>query len=437
MKEAPIDQSENGGQRCSKLGRLPKWRNSVVHFIEHLQREQTILTILMGACSGYLAWHTSGHWLVMVSVIPLMVWGLARTRLRAGLVMAAYLCVSGITAPQVIAHYMQWPQTLGILLHVLYSAIYGLFWGVLSAPKGSLIRRYAHMLLGIVVLSIPPLGVVFYGNPMFGSGALYPGLGIVGLVFTTGLIVAVWSTRQAGASHLGWLFLVGMLFLSVVANAMQLRQHAEPSSNIAKVKVMNMNVGSYPHGVEQRYRFHLSLVSEIESWILSGDESQILLLPEAIAGRLEPRFAWLWDEVAVTAAHRNKTVAFGLLDGGSTEIRNTLTLVGAHNATLMATATVPIGMWNPLRTHGHAPQRWFEPPDQIEILGNTTGALLCWEELLLWSWLRHAQHNTTMMLIGANSWFDPSNSVDRAQQISTWSMSRLLGITAYRAANKS
>jgi len=113
---------------------------------------------------------------------------------------------------------------------------------------------------------------------------------------------------------------------------------------------------------------------------------------------------------------------------------NQLHLLGAASGRLRALVNVPIGSWKPWADSGHYPARWLAQVDQVQMVGLKLGAVLCWEELIIWPWLRHGGAGTMMVLVASNTWFN-GGSINFAQRRATWAMSRLFDIRVARAGN--
>lgn len=452
IKQKPLQSSGMlAVQPCTAfMGRLPIGRDhgaqKALSTRLHLTSNPWLLMLLgalFGAFSGFIGWHGNHPYSITAALLCLLAWGLAKSRLHAAAVMFFYLMATGYTAPSAISHYSDWALTGALLAHIGYAALYGLIWGVLSRPQGSWLERSAAMLVGLSLMSVPPLGALYYGNPLIAAGALFPGLGFLGLAGTFMLVIACMAlfpsahqhkSRAKNTKFTSLSVLCLLVILSSVANLHAL--HHTPSPPI-EVEAIHTHTGPYPKDVQARYVHQLAWIERAQQWIdaqpeqTTSNKSRKLLLPEGEAGHLEPRFAWMIDDLAERAAHKGVSVVVGMSEqapqGG---LLNTLHMVGAQNARWVATATAPLGMWRPWSPH-HYPQRWWSTVERHA----GVSALLCWEELLLWSWARTAARQPMHVLIASSTWYDATSSIDRAQRKSTWSMARLWGLSYSRASN--
>jgi apolipoprotein N-acyltransferase len=184
------------------------------------------------------------------------------------------------------------------------------------------------------------------------------------------------------------------------------------------------------------------LIRAVDNSIRSSPQPDLVLLPEGVAGLREPRVGWHWSELAKTAKTQGITIAVGASviahrdeTGEPVHFINTLELMGSHAGELRAQASVPIGSWRPWARSGHYPERWWTKPDQVMAKNEAVGAVLCWEELMVWPWLSHWAEGSQVLLVASNTWFDPSGRIDFAQRRATFAMAKLLDFTFARAAN--
>lgn len=433
------------------LGRLPNWRT--LYFIRGglaLADFQPALVLLLAAVSGGWAWYGPGHMALVASLLSVVLWATSGNRWLAGAAMACYLCAAGYPVPQAVAVFSQWPMMLSSLVYLAYASLYGLIWAVLwhKHPLGQTLG----LAIAFIVFTVPPLGTLYFGSPLIAAGALFPGLGLWGLLATWGLLCTwIWLLAEFGPRPVRGLRLkcivIGALLgaASLALNAGM--KAATISSEGLQVKPLNTHYAQYPDGTRERYQRHFELLDLVDREIRALDDVKqgqtLLLLPEGVAGQHEPRVSWMWDEVAEKARAAGITLALGnsVLQAKNDEARtwvNQLELMGAQSARLRSLVDVPIGSWKPWASSGHYPGRWAQAPDQALIEGHRLGTVLCWEELLIWPWLRHASAGTTDMLIASNTWFDRTGRIDAAQRRSSWALARLWGLDGVvRAANLS
>lgn len=425
------------------LGRLPKWR------MPYSTRAVLIrgalwpaLWIVLSACAGTWSWYGPGHWSLLAALLPVLIWACSPHRVAAAAVMASYLGAAGWPVPQAVAVFNDWPLALTLVLYGVYVALYGAFWGLLWRAKP--LEQALGLAIGFVAMTIPPLGALYFASPLIAAGAMYPGLGVWGMVATWGLLVCVICSMQgvARAREItpSVASSVGVAFMLAGVAVVQNTHRVSAIENKVLIRGIHTQLSEYPATPAARYQRQFELMALVDAEMASAGNATLLLFPEGVAGMREPRVNWMWNEAAQRAQERGLTLAVGnsvVLEeahGKASALVNQIELFGVHSGQLRALVDVPVGSWKPWAASGHYPARWFEQPDQTDIDGARVGAVMCWEELVAWPWLRHAANGTTTVLAASNTWFD-SGHIDAAQRRSSWALGRLMGIGVVRAAN--
>jgi hypothetical protein len=426
------------------LGRLPKWR--MPYSTRAVLFQGAIwpaLSIVLSACAGAWAWYGPSHWSLLAALLPVLLWACSSHRVAAAAVMASYLGAAGWPVPQAVAVFNDWPMALTLVLFGVYVALYGAFWGLLWRTKA--FDQALGLAIGFVALTLPPLGALYFASPLIAAGALFPGLGAWGMVLTWVLLVCLIFTVRgfAQAREITPITVATLGLACILASVAGLMNtpRAVQSTHELPVRAIHTRLPEYPAEVRERYerQFELMGLLEIE---MGMPDTRLLLLPEGVAGLREPRVQWMWAEAAERARAVGLTIAVGnsvvldTADGQATKLVNQVELMGHTSGRLRALVNVPIGSWKPWASSGHYPARWMDRPDQVSVDDQTVGAVMCWEELIAWPWLRHAGVGTSTILAASNTWFDgDGGSIDHAQRRSSWALGRLVGTSVVRAAN--
>ncbi len=420
------------------LGRLPSWRCA-----EHSTKgwaAATLVVCVVSSSAGWLAWFGGDTPWLATALLPLLLWALSPSRALAGWVMACYLAAAGLPVPAAVAAFSEWPWWATTAAQLAYVGLYGTVWGALWGGPGALLEQSAHLAVALTVFTLPPAGTLFYAHPLMAAGVLFPGTGPFGFVLTYACVVSVVGLLQTPGSRLATWCLSLLLLLCLVGH---LHGPGVPSSTL-RIAAIDTHLPQYPHAIPARHQRHETLIRAAENSMHSSLPPDLVLLPEGVAGLREPRVSWHWSELARTAKAQGITIAVGAsvvshrdAAGKPIHFVNTLELMGAHAGELRAQASVPIGSWKPWATAGHYPERWWTRPDQVMVKNEAIGAILCWEELMLWPWLSHWAEGSQVLLVASNTWFDPSGRIDFAQRRATVAMGALLGFRAVRAANTS
>jgi hypothetical protein len=235
--------------------------------------------------------------------------------------MATYISAAGYPAPQAVAVFGDWPILIAQIAHLLYAGLYGALWAAAWH------RDRSGQMLGLgatlILLSVPPLGALYFGSPLMAAGVLFPGAGLFGLaafwVLVSALLCAIRPDVFAPRNVTRWTRLV---VASLISWSVWLNLHASdaeylgPTSGL-RIKAVPTQLAAYPAAPIERYRRQFELRGLVRSEIqkiglmANADGLLLVLLPEGVAGLREPRVNWLWGELADEAAAANVVIAVG------------------------------------------------------------------------------------------------------------------------------
>lgn len=418
------------------LGRLPSWR-CVGHSTKGAPWDT--LVVCGASCAiGWLAWYGGDTPWLATALLPLLLWALSPSRALAGWVMASYLAAAGLPVPTAVATFSEWPWWATTAAQLAYVGLYGTVWGALWGGPGALLALSARLAVALIVFTLPPAGTLFYAHPLMAAGVLFPGTGPIGFVLTYACVISVLGLLQRPGRRLA-IWCSGLLLtLCLVAH---LHGPGVPSSTL-RIAAIDTHLPQYPHAIQDRHLRHEALIRAVDNSMRSSPQPDLVLLPEGVAGLREPRVGWHWSELAKTAKTQGTTIAVGASviaqpdeTGEPVHFINTLDLMGSHAGELRAQASVPIGSWKPWARSGHYPERWWTKPDQVMVKNEAVGAVLCWEELMVWTWLSHWVEDSRVLLVASNTWFDASGKIDFAQRRASAAMRALFGFSVVRASN--
>jgi len=380
-----------------------------------------------------------------LTFVPLLLWMLSRDRLQAGLVMALYLAGAGTQAPIAVQTYTGIGLLPSVLGWLAYCGLFGLIWA--AAWRPSMVGRACGSFVALLVTTLPPLGVFFYGSVLTFAGVFFPSTGLWGLL--AGVIAVFCLTHcleqlrapQYLKNRWPRLTLCALLLMSVGLN---LHEHHSPPPPSLRVKTSQTVLGPYPAATDQpaRYARHFELLQEAKKFLAS--DKDFLLLPEGVAGLDEPRFRWLWQDLGRQAALKQKSIVVGASSSLQSEQLNVLSNIaffwGEHEGQVKAQVPVPVGSWRPWDAREHYPMTVIGRQPQLSVRNASgqmeiLGFVFCWEELVAWSWIRHHLDQTSLVFILSNTWFDPSGQINAAQLKSSWAWARLTALPWYRSVN--
>lgn len=373
------------------------------------------------ASVGILGW--SGFVLPMCA-LPLFVWSWARSpnRRAALFVSLAYylacsrgLIVGGAAFFSAKDASPNW--LAGLAVWCLPSILMACVWALCWSPRNNVWRS----LIAIVVLAIPPIGIVGWANPIGAAGALFPGWGWIGL----GLMAV---TIASCASRMALIVLPLMLCCAITANGTYVAP-AEP--NMLSVDTAN--------GRGETAGDSYAELRSLQSTVLHSSEraptGAVLILPELQGGDWSLNEMW-WDSVAQVLADRKQTALIGARKTieGSANFVNGLFAIGTHHdAKYIQRVPVPVGMWKPWSAVSAAAPLSGSGVTTVGSL--RIGVLVCYEQLLGWPVLQTLFQRPDVLAGTSNSWWAAGTSIPAIQRQSIIVWARLFRIPAIYSEN--
>jgi apolipoprotein N-acyltransferase len=394
----------------------------------------TLLTTLIWAVLGFLiaavAWVPVGVQAQFVALWFLVLAAMtASKRLDVFIVILVYYLVTCRDVAQTIDRFDDTGLTVAWLLVAGYCTAISLLWT--TAWNGHIKLRLIAVNVLLFITVIPPLGGFIVGTPMLATGWIFPGMGLWGLLF----IVMSWNSafavlyfkKSSVKIASGITFLV-LILISIVANL----RYESPS--LSHIYAINTDFSRYPNSIPDQYQRQIQLTA-MAMEALKRTES-IVVMPEEIAGVWQPRFAWMWSDVASAYKVAAKTLIVGF-DTSKNQINaNTAVIMGAQQAEIYAHVSAPVGGWKPWDSQ-HMPARWLQN-SAFSLNGKKYAAFFCWEELVPWPWIHTAIQSdaplTAVVLV--NHWFSRGLDIGDSQARSTKAWARLFGWSYIRVVNE-
>ena len=375
--------------------------------IHHGQLQNVAQGFLIGAMLLALAWR-----------------GVERPRQAFGVMLGWYLGACA-ALPGIWMHFFGGQSWAGVavwlLLAALLSATYALS---LLAPHGA---RFG-IVIGIILTALPPLGWIGLASPIFIAGAMFPGLGLLGiaLLFTFFLLSGL-------RNRVGDTLAIGMVMWGAL--------HAALPSPKAPADSWGMLTfdGAYPP--KATFRDIFPRQDQIKAQVLDALRAgaKLIVIPEGSDPAWDDGQAFYWKDVAGAARRHNAQVLLGVYTAGFPPDRSQDGLVDlASGALYPASIPMPIGMWKPWSR-----DRWernFPPAfSRVEILPTRYGPAaysICYENLIPWPLVRamlSSQH-PRLLIAADNQWF-AAGSLSRPQMRSLQMQAAIWGIPLIRAIN--
>lgn len=380
---------------------------------------------------GYAAWSGS------VALLPLswgfvILWALSQTRVSAFIVALMYYLAASRGMPEGAALFFSDPSevpvyAIGVLLWLLsgstLASVWALSWG----------RRHiwARAIVALVIVSVPPIGIIGWANPITAAGALFPGWGWGGLALSfvcmaalAHCMVAQVQRRAAIAASL----LLSVCCASYVAHA---GSDLLPTSNAIAI---NTAVGQSTDPYSQ-VRATRALAKQMRRTVAAGNVGAFYILPESVGGDWSLNRPY-WDKVEEIAREKKAVVLVGgwmPLPGG--RYQNAMFSVGASvDHQINQRVPIPVSMWKPFFKDGAEPELFASGVTKIS--GENAASLVCYEQLLVWPVLVSMYHSPTLLLSTSNTWWAKNTDVPVIQEQITRAWARLFGLPFIFATNK-
>ncbi len=276
-------------------------------------------------------------------------------------------------------------------------------WIVLSILLASaylLPGRYARfgLVTGVLLTTIPPLGLVGMASPLLAAGALFPGLGWAAIALM--LIFLLLSGIPTKWAEIG---LVAMALWGIVHVGQPMPQ---PPAAAWGMQSYEGAAGSTIADLFARQDRFKTLVRQA---LLQG--AKLIVVPEGADPLWDDGQAFYWSDIARLAKQERAQVLLGVYTRGFPPRQSVDGLVDLTTGKLYRAAIpMPIGMWKPWESNPWV-SNFLPDLSVVETLPTAyeiAAYSICYENLLLWPLLHTmvASHHHPVMLIAAdNQWF--------------------------------
>lgn len=369
---------------------------------------------------GAVAWSGDPLTLPLALAFPAL-WALSPSRIAAALVSGGYFLAASRGLPQGVANYYAsdlWP---GLLLwfgaSLAFVAVHTVLWT--SRPGGQRAARYG---LAVLLMAVPPFGIVGWAHPLTAAGVLFPGWGWFGLAAAAAGLLAMttrWWPTAAIALGGFWLW-----------SATSWTEPSLPDGWNGVDLELGQSLGRNV-GLEQ----HRDLISTVRR--ADGEGATIVVLPESALGFWTPTVDRLWrDELRGI----DITVIAGSAIVDAQGYDNVMLAISAVRAGALyrERMPVPVSMWQPWLAWtgqgGRARAHFFANP-VVELNGRRVAPLICYEQLILWPVLQSMLHSPEILIATGNGWWTAGTSIVAIQNASVAAWARLFDLRLVTAFN--
>lgn len=372
---------------------------------------RTGLLVASSASAGWIGW--SGHVLLLpvAGAFP-MLWSLARTRLQATAVSAAYFLAASRGLPQGVANFYSsdiWP---GLLLWLVASSAFVVVHSVLWTDRKGW-QKPLRYLAACVVMAVPPFGILGWAHPITVAGVLLPGWEWWGLgAMAAGLCVMTTQYRPAAAVAMTGLWLW---------SAAEWTPPILPASWVGVDLEMGASLGREAGLKRQQKLIDLARAQP---------PGTTVVLPESALGFWTPTVGRVWQR-ALTDTGITVILGAALVDEQGYD--NVLVKLSADRNTVLYRERMPVpgSMWQPWRTwlgdRGGARAHFFANP-VVNVGDRSVAPLICYEQLLVWPVLQSAFNRPNAIVAVGNGWWTAGTSIIDIQRASSEAWARLFGL---------
>ena len=374
------------------------------------------LLIFGGAVVGILAWIGPYPAIALALIMPSL-WAAAESRWVAGLVVLGYQLGATWGLPGGVMTFYGTFLALGVLLWVVAALVVAATWAWFWKPTKA--ARPWWMPFPLIVTALPPIGVLGWVHPINAAGALFPGLGWLGIAGAVFVAVGLSVVPK------GWLA-ISPLVLVLWAGLVARPAKSLPGWQGLDTKEL-FGHGEVDSGRDLKRAMTLPKLA-------AATPDRVIVLPESIGG--------LWFEVPEAfwreglASSGDKTVLLGAEigegDGRSANILLSVNRTGSK-VIYRQRMPVPLTMWRPWASDGtHA--YWFETP-VVDVAGERAAVLICYEQVIVWPILFSMADRPTVVVAIANDWWSGRSTIPGIQRNCVLAWCRLFGTPLVTATN--
>ena len=369
-----------------------------------------VLTPIAGA-TGYLAWHGDVS-LIGVALFMPALWALAPTRLSAFLVAFTYYLVAARDIPAGAAVFFGQGEAFGWSLLLSASLLLALPFTLLWQTKPTAWRIW----VALALVSLPPIGIVGWTNPLTAAGLLLPGYAWAGLLITILMV--------------GLIVRVPLTVLPIVGYTLIMPAPAPSAPTGWRALNTSFLMASGERDFVEDARRQQVIIDRL----FALDDS-VIVLPETIVGRWSEASMFLWGDYAARAADRGQVVILGAEVDDGRGYKNAAVQLTRDGASLryQQLMPVPISMWRPWSNDGASPA-WFEQQSFV-VDEHRAAFLICYEQLLFWPPLVAASTSPDVFIGMTNGWWARGTDIPAIQESAVTAWAALFGTKLVHAVN--
>ncbi len=386
-----------------------------------LEFRKSLMLVVASIAVGWIGW--IGHPLAFaLAILFPMLWAASPNRRTAVAVSGGYFLAASRGLPMGVANFYDTDMWLGLLLWfgaaAGFVAVHSALW---TAEQGW--QRPARYLAVMILMAVPPFGIVGWAHPVTAAGALFPGWGWTGLAATLAILLAM-TTRWAWAGSI-------VAALAFIVSAATYVTSPLPTG----WRGLGTEVGgsavtaSFLDPQKQQ-----QVLGEVRQAVENG--ADVVVLPESAAGIWTPTAAQLWREAA-----GNATLLLGATHLKPDGYDNVMISVTAKDDEIVyrQRMPIPVSMWRPwakwIGRPGGASASFIKNP-VVNVAGRRIAILICYEQLLIWPVLQSLLNEPDVLVATGNGWWTGRTSIIDIQKSTVEAWARLFGVPLVTAFNR-
>jgi len=306
-----------------------------------------------------------------------------------------------------------------IFLWLGASSILAVPWAALWSHNARL--RLCGVLITLVLLAVPPLGIIGCASPLTAAGILFPGLAWAGLVLTLLIcgFLAAYPRR-------------GLVLAITVTLPAQVFYRAPKSP--ADWQVVSTHFGGV--GLDTPDPLAEYAAAQLIQSTALNSSARVIVFPETVVSNWNEATDAFWDKTIKTLRRDGKTLLVGatVSEPNGRHCFNAIVVRGATpNGEFLQRIPIPIAMWKPYSQAG-VPLR-SGGAGTLDVAGSKAAVLICYEHLLIWPVMTSFVQHPTALLGIANDYWARATTVPSIQRACLTSWARLFHVPMLWAEN--
>ncbi|SIR33853.1 Carbon-nitrogen hydrolase [Rhizobium sp. RU35A] len=376
---------------------------------------RTGVLVTLSIAAGWIGWSGDVLLLPVAGAFP-MFWSMARTRLQATAVSAAYFLAASRGLPQSVANFYSLDISPGLVLWLVASSAFVAVHSVLWSDRKGWQKQLRYM-AACFVMAVPPFGILGWAHPITAAGVLFPGWG--------------WWGLGAMAAGLGMMTTHYQPAAVIVMTGFWIWSAADWTPPILPALWTGVDLEM---GASLGREAGLQRQQELIDVARVQPPGTTVALPESALGFWTPTVARFWEK-GLTGTDITVIAGAALIDGRGYD--NVLVTISAGKTEILYRERMPVpgSMWQPWRgwigggdgDDAGARAHFFANP-VVGVATAKVAPLICYEQLLVWPVLQSAFHRPDAIIAVGNGWWTAGTSIIDIQRASSEAWARLFDL---------